>query len=129
MHGALNGVEEEQRSTVSPQCVHITSLGFDAWCSPQSEPFGDTCQELLHEMLTDGFITSGDVLKVTQPTAAGARLVDDLMSGTVQVRPHRLGNIKSMARACALFMILKRVNIVGIKLQGAHPKLYTSSAR
>ena len=32
VHGILAGVEEEQRFTAPPKCVHITGLGIDAWC-------------------------------------------------------------------------------------------------
>ena len=67
-------VEKEAMSSTPARCVHVSALGFSSACSVKVLPGTSQRIDISEEILADGFLTSGDVLRVLHPEE-GARSI------------------------------------------------------
>ena len=119
-HGMLDQILEMERAGALPQCVHVSALSFLPACSLKPPPGCDVTDQLVGEILQDGFITASEPLLVTQPAElAYLREGED-------ARAFYLGYAKGQARAVTILCILLYCMKNEYDIKAVHPKLYES---
>eukprot|EP00969_Alexandrium_andersonii_P066593 2935892-Alexandrium_andersonii.AAC.1 len=79
----LPAIREEDMAAVPSLVVHISCLGNDESCTMKHPPLAETCKKIMEEVLTDGFVTASEPLKVTMAASADRHLLPDVSEGCV----------------------------------------------
>ena len=97
-------VAEQQLAQTPPVAIHIACFGWEDGCGMKPPPGKDLTLQLVEWYLKDGFISSGEVLLVSQPQALAASSLTAPWTG--DLKPCSVGYIKGRARMTALLAIL-----------------------
>ena len=110
--------------------VHVAALGIDKCSSSYGFPMATTCEQIAEEILTDGFLTSGEPLlvmkKATEDLNGDVAAPWSGCGGVGPLQPFSLSFVKGRARAATAFAILSLVVDEDIDLKLVYPKLWES---
>eukprot|EP00969_Alexandrium_andersonii_P268599 11869483-Alexandrium_andersonii.AAC.1 len=106
----LHAATEDQPATTTPMALRVSQLAYGRESSIAGHPEANVCKRLLKEMPTDGFLTAGGPLLISETpidSTLGPILPLDLApTAAARIPAAPLGHIKGSARTSTLLALL-----------------------